>query len=132
MATNPAKRNVAIRKSSQMNYTAAARERQQKLRRQEQRLIVIDWSELANNSIEEFTRERCLELFSTAGRRLRVLDGRKYRRLGNSEFCHLWTIIRTELDGLGVKLTVGKIEAGLKAVALTAPLPMKLARGAAR
>jgi len=107
-----------------MAYSKAAHERQRKLARQQQRLIVVNWSELANGSIEAFTRDTCLELFSTRGRRLRVLDGRDYRRLTNGEFALLWNLVREHLDGCGVKLTVRKIEIGLKAVALIAPLPM--------
>ena len=103
-------------------YSKAAHELARKLARQQQRLIV-NWSELANDSIESFTRDTCLELFSTRGRRLRALDGRKFRKLTIHEFAHLWNIVRTELDGRGVKLTVRKIENGLKAVGLIAPMP---------
>jgi hypothetical protein len=107
-----------------MPYTAAAHERQAKLRRQEQRLIVVNWATLANNSIEAFTQETTLELFSTKGRRLRVHDGGRYRRLSGHEVVLLWNAIRTELDGLGCRLTCKLIETGLKAVGLIAPMPM--------
>lgn len=102
-----------------------AREAIRKLARAEQRLIVVNWATLANNSIEAFTRETTLKLFSTKGRRLRALDRGDYRRLTNQEFALLWNLVREHLDGRGVKLTVGKIEIGLKAVGLIAPMPGK-------
>ena len=108
-------------------YTKAMHERQRKLARQQQRLIIINWSELAREAMAVFSTETGLTLYSTQGRRLRVLDGLKFRRLTSGEFALLWNIAREHLDGCGVKLTVGKIEIGLKAVGLIAPLPMSKA-----
>ena len=107
-----------------MSYTKSAHERQRKTIRQRQRSIVINWATLANATIEAFIESTRLELFSTSGRRLRVLDEGKYRPLRNREFAELWTITRQYLLEQGSNLTVRKIETGLKAVGLIAPLPM--------
>ena len=107
-----------------MSYTKSAHERQRKTIRQRQRSIVINWATLANVVIESFTEAARLELFSTSGRRLRVFDDGKYRPLRNREFAELWTITRQYLLEQGSNLTVRKIEIGLKAVGLIAPMPM--------
>ncbi len=111
-----------------MNYSKTAHEAERKRLRQLQREIVIDWASLARESMAAFARDTGRILYSTQGRRLRVLDGGKLHPLTHLENCGLWTIVRDGLERRGCKLSCKIIRAGLKAISLMAPMPGEVAR----
>lgn len=111
-----------------MNISKKSREVERKRLRRLQHAVAPDWSSLAVEAMTAFTIETGLTIYSTAGRQLRLLDRGKYRRLSHSEKCQLWTVVRTGLDGRGMRLSCRVIEIGLRAVGLMAPLPCEVAR----
>ena len=105
-----------------------AHEARRKVARRQQRLIAIDWAELANDAMAAFDQETCLAIYSTRGRQLRVRDGNKYRKLNQHEYAALWTVVRTAIGGRGCKLSCKLISLGLRAASLMAEMPSEVAR----
>lgn len=102
-------------------YSKAAHERRRKAERQRQRIVVIDWSLVARNALDRFVLEQTRCVYATAGRRFRVWNGRGYRALTGREFATLWNAIRSEIENQNAKVTIRRIEFGLRVIAMTAP-----------
>ena len=85
--------------------------------------VRINWAAVASEAADIFCRGFYVGIYSTAGRRLRIFDGRCVRHLCHAEKIHLWVAVRDSLLRHGARGGVGQTRLGIRAVALLAELP---------